>query len=81
MYNWIPLSDETDPQRPAFLAEGYINDPLMVLPRYWDKDAALHLDTVRQIGKQAAEEALRTARWSWNIMTLSANPGSERSQG
>jgi hypothetical protein len=58
MYNWIPLSDETDPQRPAFLAEGYINDPLMVLPRYWDKDAALHLDTVRQIGKQAAEEAV-----------------------
>jgi hypothetical protein len=57
MYNWIPLADESDPRRPSYLAEGYVNDPLMVLPRYWDKDADLHLDTVRQIGKLAAAQA------------------------
>ena len=50
-------SEGLDPGRPEFLAEGYVNDPLMVLPRFWDQDAAAHLDAVRQIGKQAAEEA------------------------
>jgi hypothetical protein len=60
MHNWVPLGDAIDPNRPVFLAEGYINDPLMVLPRYWDKDAGAHLDTVRQIGKQAAEEAQKS---------------------
>lgn len=57
MYNWIPLGDQVDPRRPSFLPEGYVDDPLMVLPRYWDKDAGTHLDTVRLIGKQAAEAA------------------------
>ncbi len=54
MYNWIPLSDSADPRRPSYLPEGYINDPLMVLPRYWDTDALYHIDTVRQIGKEYA---------------------------
>lgn len=57
MFNWVPLSDAADPARPSFLAEGYINDPLMVLPRYWDTDASLHIDTVRQISKAAASYA------------------------
>jgi len=57
MFNWVPLSDKEDPGRPSFIPEGGINDPLMVLPRYWDTDASVHLDTVRQIGKQAAAEA------------------------
>ena len=35
MYNWVPLADQTDPARPIYLAEGYVNDPRMVLPRYW----------------------------------------------
>ena len=60
MYNWIPLADEKDPGRPSFMPEGQINDPLMVLPRYWDTDASEHLDTVRQIGKAAAARANET---------------------
>jgi hypothetical protein len=29
----------------------------MTLPRYWDKDARAHLDTVRRIGNEAAAYA------------------------
>ena len=54
MYNWIPLADQNDPQRPYYLAEGPANDPLMVLPRYWDINVLSHLDEVRQIGNAAA---------------------------
>jgi hypothetical protein len=57
MYNWIPQADSADPNRPSYNAEGYIKDPLMLLPRYWDIDASSHLDEVRQIGKAAAEYA------------------------
>ncbi len=57
MYNWIPLADADDPARPSFLADGSMGDPLLVLPRYWDSDALYHLDTVRQIGKEAAAAA------------------------
>ncbi len=53
MFNWVPLADQVDPQRPYSIPEGPVNDPLMVLPRYWDTDARAHLDTVIQIGKQA----------------------------
>ena len=60
MYNWIPLADSEDPARPSFRPEGYVQDPLMVLPRYWDQDASFHIDTVRQISKQAADAALQT---------------------
>ncbi len=58
MYNWIPLGDEPDPKRPVMVPEGYVQDPLMVLPRYWDKDAILYLDTVIQIGEEARAYAL-----------------------
>ncbi|MBI9047444.1 MAG: polysaccharide deacetylase family protein [Anaerolineaceae bacterium] len=54
MFNWIPLSNEEDPSRPSFKSEGYIDDPLMVLPRYWDVDSVLHIDEVRQISKASA---------------------------
>ncbi|MEW6241228.1 MAG: polysaccharide deacetylase family protein [Chloroflexota bacterium] len=57
MFNWVPLGDQADPQRPYYLAEGPVNDPLMVLPRYWDVDARSHLDTVRVIGNEAAAYA------------------------
>jgi peptidoglycan/xylan/chitin deacetylase (PgdA/CDA1 family) len=57
MYNWVPISDAPDPGRPSYFAEGPMNDPLMVLPRYWDTDAVYHIDTVRQIGKAAADDA------------------------
>lgn len=53
IFNWVPLADQVDPQRPYSIPEGPVNDPLMVLPRYWDTDARAHLDTVIQIGKQA----------------------------
>jgi hypothetical protein len=57
MFNWVPQSDQDDPQRPYFLSEGSANDPLMTLPRYWDVDARTHLDLVRQIGNDAAAYA------------------------
>ncbi|MCI0552938.1 MAG: polysaccharide deacetylase family protein [Anaerolineae bacterium] len=57
MYNWIPLADQPDPARPAFLPEGHINDPRMVLPRYWPYDVQQNLDAVRNIGSDAAAYA------------------------
>jgi hypothetical protein len=57
MYNWIPLADQPDPARPAFLPEGYVNDPRMVVPRYWPHQVSANIDTVRQIGNQAVEYA------------------------
>ena len=57
MYNWIPLADATDPARPAYLPEGYVNDPRMVIPRYWPYQVSSNIDVVRNIGNQAAEFA------------------------
>ncbi len=57
MYNWIPLADADDPARPAYQDEGYVNDPRMVIPRYWPYQVSSSIDTVRQIGNQAAEYA------------------------
>jgi hypothetical protein len=54
MYNWVPLADQADPARPAYLAEGYVNDPRMVIPRYWPYQVQSNLDTVRNIGNEAA---------------------------
>jgi hypothetical protein len=57
MFDWVPLADEEDPLRPSWLPEGAVNDPLMVLPRYWDTDAILHLDQVIQVGQDAGAYA------------------------
>jgi hypothetical protein len=57
MYNWIPLADQQDPGQPLAIAEGPVNDPLMVLPRFWDTDAGAHIDEVRQFGNEAADYA------------------------
>jgi hypothetical protein len=57
MYNWVPLADQPDPGRPAFLPEGYVNDPRLVLPRYWPYQVQANLDAVRTIGKDAAAYA------------------------
>jgi hypothetical protein len=54
MFDWVPLSDTVAPQRPTWLADGVVNDPLMVLPRFWDTDAIVHLPQVIQIGQEAA---------------------------
>jgi len=57
MFNWVPLGDAVDPQRTTWLADGPVNDPLMVLPRYWDTDAIYHIPQVEQIGQEAAAYA------------------------
>jgi len=57
MYNWIPIADQADPARPAYLPEGYVNDPRMVIPRYWPYQVQSELDNVRNIGKEAATYA------------------------
>jgi hypothetical protein len=55
MYNWVPLADEVDLQRPDFIPEGRINNPLMTLPRFSISDVLDALDMVRGISKEAAE--------------------------
>jgi hypothetical protein len=57
MYNWLPLADQQDPARPIYLPEGHVNDPRMVLPRYWPNQVQANLDAVRNIGKDAAAYA------------------------
>ncbi len=57
MYNWVPLADAADPGRPAYLPEGAVTDPRMVLPRYWPYQVQSNLDIVRNIGKDAAAYA------------------------
>jgi hypothetical protein len=57
MYNWVPLADEKDPRRPSWIPDGGMNDPLLVLPRYWDSDAINHIVEVLQIGQEAAAYA------------------------
>ena len=57
MYNWIPLADQPDPARPVYLPEAYVSDPRMVLPRYWPYQVQANLDTVRNIGQDAAAYA------------------------
>jgi hypothetical protein len=57
MFNWVPLNDGAGTTYE--IADGPVNDPLMVLPRYWDTDARAHLDTVAQIGEAAAAHALQ----------------------
>jgi hypothetical protein len=58
MFNWVPLGDKVTPVHgEGWQPEGPINDPLMVLPRYWDTDASIHLDDVVQVGQEAAAYA------------------------
>jgi len=56
-YNWVPLADEFDPQRPALIPEGRINDPLMTLPVYSPQGALAAIDNVRAIGNEASAYA------------------------
>ena len=57
MYNWVPLASQPDPAHTFWMPEIPVNDPLMVLPRYWSIDAAYRIDDVINIGDQAAEAA------------------------
>ncbi len=75
MFNWVPLADQDNPQQPSYISEGSVNDPLMVLPRYWDTDARAHLDTVTQIGDQAtvyAQQNKATELEYYNIVCAPA---------
>jgi len=58
MFNWIPLADQGDDMRPSFIPEGQIGNPLFTLPRYWDTDIRDHLDTIRNISKDAEAYAM-----------------------
>ncbi|MBK6793720.1 MAG: hypothetical protein IPG80_14580 [Anaerolineales bacterium] len=58
MYNWIPLADAADPERPGLIPEGRINDPVMTIPMYSANEAINAIDTVRAISKAAAEYTL-----------------------
>jgi hypothetical protein len=60
MFNWIPLADANDAGRPAYVAEGYVNDPRMVLPRYWPSQVLANLDTIRIISNEAAAYAAQS---------------------
>jgi hypothetical protein len=57
MFNWVPLADKVDEERPTWIPEGPVNDPLMVLPRYWDTDAIKHISEVIQAGQEASAYA------------------------
>ena len=57
MFNWVPLDDQFDPQRPLWIPEGSSSDPLMTLPRTWDVDAQQHMGAFVAIGNAAAAYA------------------------
>jgi hypothetical protein len=57
MYNWVPLADKVDPERPTYIPEGYILDPLMTLPRYSQDQILDAIDRARVTGNAAAEFA------------------------
>jgi peptidoglycan/xylan/chitin deacetylase (PgdA/CDA1 family) len=74
MFNWIPLDDAADPGRPSFFAEGPMGDPLMVLPRYWDTDASYHIDSVRQISKEAEAYAQQNKQTELDYYDIICKP-------
>jgi hypothetical protein len=57
MFNWVPLGDAVTPMHGGWAPEGPFNDPLLLLPRYWDTDTIKHLDAVVKISKDAAAYA------------------------
>lgn len=58
MYSWIPLADVIDPERPNWIPEGRINDPVMTIPVYSPQEAFNAIDIVRSIGETAANYIL-----------------------
>ncbi|MGA2488736.1 MAG: polysaccharide deacetylase family protein, partial [Anaerolineales bacterium] len=74
MFNWVPLADSGDPARDTWIPEGPVKDPLMVLPRYWDTDASLHLNEVIQIGQEAAAYANANKSTEMDYYNLVCSP-------
>ena len=71
MFNWVPLGDRVTPMHGDWQPEGTINDPLMLLPRYWDTDALKHLDGIVNISQAAtayAEQNQATDLEYYNIV-------------
>ncbi|MBK9207259.1 MAG: polysaccharide deacetylase family protein [Anaerolineales bacterium] len=70
MYNWIPQADAVNQSNPMAIPEVPANNPLMTIPRYWDVNARGQLDTVIQIGEQAAlmPNKIRPSNWSITIL-------------
>jgi hypothetical protein len=67
MYNWVPQADQIDPERPTYIPEGSINDPLMTLPRYSQDQILNEIDRVRVTGNEAKAyaEANRAAEFKY----------------
>jgi hypothetical protein len=58
MFDWVPLGDKISlVHGTTWQPEGPMNDPLMVLPRYWDTDALKHLDDIVKISQDATAYA------------------------
>jgi len=58
MFNWVPLGDKVTPVHgDTWQPEGPMNDPLMVLPRYWDTFAGKFIEDVLNMGQDAAAYA------------------------
>jgi hypothetical protein len=55
MFNWVPLGDQLTPVHgDTWQPEGPLNDPLMLLPRYWDSDVLRHIENILKISEDAA---------------------------
>jgi len=65
MYNWIPLGEE----------EQVIQDPFMVLPRFWSTALGVSLDVGLQVSQQAREDAI--SRYAEEAAYFSQYCGSE----
>ena len=67
MYNWVPLANEIDPERPSYIPEGPVNDPLMTLPRYPSDQVIDAIDAVRITGQESAayQEANKATEFNY----------------
>jgi hypothetical protein len=74
MYNWVPQSDQPDSERPAYIPEGLINDPLMTLPRYSPRQVIDSIDTVRLIGNEARAYAEKNKTAEFKYYKIACEP-------
>ena len=74
MFNWVPQADSIDPERPTFMPEGQINDPLMTLPRFPAAQARDFIDAVRATGEDAAIYAQENKAMELNYYEIVCRP-------
>ena len=74
MYNWVPLADRNDPDRPSYIPEAAIGDPLMTLPRYWPYQVIDSIDRVRLMGNEAAAYARANKATELDYYELACRP-------